>query len=112
MVSYEFYTDSYLGSAIPESAFSGVAARAGAALARMKRMYEVRSASETVEKLALCAMAEAVYAYDSRKPEVLQATMGEMSVRYSDPAAEKSSLFRALYGRACIYLDIYRGVAS
>lgn len=110
MVTYEFYKNSYLGSAIPESAFSGVAARAEAALAKMKRMYEVRSSGEALEHLAICAMAEAIYQQEDRKPEVLQAKMGEVSVRYSDPGTEKKNLSRELYRRACVYLDFYRGV--
>ncbi len=112
MVTYEFYQNSYLGSAIPENAFSGVAARAEAVLAKMKRIYEIRSSGEMAEKLALCAMAEAIYTYEDRKQEVLQATVGEMSVRYSDTTVEKKNLSRELYRRAAVYLDIYRGVAS
>ena len=112
MVTYEFYRDSYLGSAIPESAFSGVAARAGAALDKMKRIYDVRVSGEIAEGLAICAMAEAVYAYADRKQEVLQASMGEMSVRYTDPQREKKDVSRELYRRASMYLDIYRGGAS
>lgn len=112
MVTYEFYQNSYLGSAIPENAFSGVAARAEAVLSKMKRIFEVRSSGEMAEKLALCAMAEAIYSYEDRKQEVLQARMGEVSVKYSDPGKEKKILSRELYRRAAIYLDIYRGVAS
>jgi hypothetical protein len=112
VVTYAFYKDSYLGSAIPENAFSGVAARGAAALAKMKRIYEIRSGGEMAEKLAVCAMAEAIYQYEDRKQEVLQASMGEVSVRYTDPGVEKKNLSRELYRRACIYLDIYRGVAG
>ena len=112
MVTYAFYTDSYLGSAIPENAFSGVAARAEAALDKMKRIYEIRSGGEMAETLAICSMAEAIYRHMDRKQELLQAKMGEVSVRYSNPGYEKKNLARELYGRACVYLDIYRGVAS
>ena len=112
MVTYEFYKDSYLGSAIPENAFSGVAARAEAALAKIKRSDSLRAGGEIAEKLAICAMAEAIYQHMDRKQELLQAKMGEVSVRYSDPGYEKKNLSRELYSRACLYLDIYRGVAS
>ena len=112
MVDYDFYVNSYLGSAIPENAFSGVAARAEAALNKMKRIYEIRAGGEMAEKLAICAMAEAIYQHMDRKQELLQAKMGEVSVRYSDPGYEKKNLSRELYSRACVYLDIYRGVAS
>ena len=46
MVGFDFYTHEYLGSAIPEKAFSGVAARAEAVLARFKRIYRVESDGE------------------------------------------------------------------
>ena len=85
MVTYAFYKDSYLGSAIPESAFSGVAARAEAALTKMKRIYEIRAGGEMAEKLAVCSMAEAIYQYENRKREVLQASMGEVSSKLKCP---------------------------
>ncbi len=109
MVTFEFYKNSYLGSAIPESAFSGVAARAEAALAKMKRIYLVRNPGEISESLAVCAMAEEIYGNTQRGADVLQSTIGEVSVRYQE---KKESLSRALLRRASVYLDIYRGVGQ
>ncbi len=111
MVTYEFYTGSYLGSAIPESAFSGVAARAEEILRRMKKTYQVRSTGEISEKLALCAMAEALYAHRGRKSGVRSAKMGEVSFAYDSEESCRRGLSRELYNRASVYLDIYRGVS-
>ena len=108
MVTFDFYQNSYLGSAIPENAFSGVAAQATAALARLKRTFKVESQGDEAESLAVCAMAEAIYAQKDCAPGVTAATLGSVSVRYEDAAKELS---RELYRRAGIYLDIYRGVS-
>ncbi|MBQ3000387.1 MAG: hypothetical protein IJD63_01420 [Oscillospiraceae bacterium] len=108
MLDYDFYQYKYFGSAIPESAFSAVAARAEAALSKLKRTYRVVSPGEQSEKLALCAMADAIYAYDGQKPGVSQVRMGEVSLSYRD-GGEKA-LTRELVGKASVYLDLYRGV--
>lgn len=104
MVDYEFYVNCYLGSAIPEKAFSGLASQAEQYLQRLKGTYRVESSGEEAEKLALCAMAEELW--DSRKTPVASATVGSVSVRYEQ---DKASLRRELYRKASIYLDIYRG---
>lgn len=105
MIDYDFYVNSYLGSAIPERSFSGVAARAADALKAIRRRYQVRSTDEVSEKMALCAMAETLYAQSSRKAGVASATVGGVSVRYESSAG----LERQLLQQARIYLDIYRG---
>ena len=105
MVKYEFYVNQYLGSAIPEKAFSGVAAQAQQHLDRFKRIYRVDSSGEAAEGMAVCAMAETLWS--RRKEGTASASMGGVSVRY---AADKLPLNRALYQKASIYLDIYRGV--
>ena len=104
MVDYEFYVNTYLGSAIPETAFDGAAERAARALTRFKRLYQVNAAPDA-QKLALCAMAEEFYADSLRPRDVESTTMGNVSVRYA-----KRSLERKLYEQALSYLDIYRGV--
>ncbi len=109
MVDYDFYVNTYLGSAIPETAFSGAAERAARALTRFKRLYQV-TASGDGEKLALCAMAEEVYADACRPRDVESTTMGQVSVRYAQ--GEKRRLERRLYEQALLYLDIYRGVGA
>ena len=99
MVDYEFYVNDYLGSAIPEKAFSGVAAQARQWLQYFKNSYRVTSSGRDAEKLAMCAIAEALW--NHRK--------GELT---GHSAGEQKHLGRALYQAAAIYLDIYRGVTQ
>ena len=107
MVDYGFYKNDYLGSVIPEKAFSGVAAQAQRYLDRLKRIYRVESSGEDAEKLAVCAMAETLW--DNRNGGLFSASAGSASARY---AAGKTSLKRELFDKASIYLDIYRGVGQ
>ena len=108
MLSFDFYQNTYFGTAIPESAFSAMAARAEAALSKMKRIYRVESPGEQSEKLALCAMAETLYEHRERKMGLKQVKMGEMSLSYGDVST--GALSRALVAKASVYLDLYRGV--
>ena len=62
MADYAFYTDVYLGSAIPEKAFPGMALRAREVLNRFQRSYQVTVPGEDSLKMAICAMAESLYA--------------------------------------------------
>ncbi len=109
MVDYNFYCNEYLGTLIPQKAFREAERRAADALIALKGRYRVTSSGAESEKLALCAMAEAVYRA-KRRGAVSAATVGSVSVRY-DEGAEKD-LHRELYRCASIYLDIYRGVSA
>ena len=105
MVDYEFYVNQYLGSAIPETGFSGVAAQAQRYLDKLKRVYRLESSGEAAENMAVCAMAESLWS--RRNQGVASANVGNVSVRYH---TDKSALTRELYEKASIYLDIFRGV--
>ena len=105
MVDYDFYVNAYLGSAIPEKAFSGLAARALDHLQRLERCYTVGNAGAEARKMALCAMAEELYA-QSKRSGVTAATVGNVSVRYGG----EDSCRRLLYEKAAVYLDFCRGV--
>ena len=105
MVKYEFYVNQYLGSYIPEKAFSGVASQAEQVLARFKQAYRVESSGQQAESMAICAMAETLW--QNRNKGLTSANIGSVSVRYE---TDRNALRRALYDKACIYLDIYRGV--
>ena len=105
MVRYEFYVNQYLGSAIPEKAFSGVASQAEQALNRLKQTYRVESSGQQAEAMAICAMAESLW--QNRNKGLASANIGSVSVRYE---IDRNALRRELYEKACIYLDIYRGV--
>ena len=101
MVDSGFYTNDYLGSVIPEKAFSGVAAQAQRYLDKFKQVYRVASSGQQAESLAVCAMAESLW--DNRNSGLFSASAGGAS-------AGKTSLKRELFEKASIYLDIYRGV--
>lgn len=107
MVQYGFYTDQYQGFKIPEKDFAYAVQRAEDALERFKRIYRVTSTGPVSENMALCAMAEAVYAASKRAGGVTSATMGKVSVHYG----KTESLHRQLLSMAAIYLDIKRGVS-
>lgn len=106
MVDHAFYVDCYLGSAIPEKAFSGVAAQAHGYLDRFKGVYRVESSGVQAENMAVCAMAETLW--NRRNNGLTSASVGSVSVHY---AGDRPSLVRELYEKASIYLDIYRGVS-
>ena len=104
MIDYDFYVNSYLGSAIPEKAFSGVAARAAEALQHLRQQYQVQG-DEVSVKMALCAMAEVLYR--QKKDGVSSATVGNVSVRYENGIGLRSRLLQ----QARIYLEVYRGAS-
>ena len=101
MVDFEFYVNDYLGSAIPEKAFSGVAAQAQRWLKRFKLTYRVESSGVEAEKMAVCAMAETLW---QRRCEKLS------SVNTVRSTGSKTDIRRELYEKASIFLDIFRGV--
>lgn len=103
MVTYDFYVHTYMGQQIPENHFSRCMNQATAMLERLDSICDVRGGEDS-RSMALCAMAEAVYAHESRGG-VVASSVGQVSVRYN----QKENLNRELYHRACIYLDIYRG---
>lgn len=105
MVNYEFYVNQYLGSVIPEKAFSGVATRAEQVLKRFKQIYRVESSGQEAEAMAVCAMAETLW--QNRNRGLTSANIGSVSVQYE---TDRKALRRELFEKACIYLDIYRGV--
>ena len=107
MANYEFYVNQYLGSVIPEKAFSGMAAQAAQVLHRLKHTYRVESSGQSAEVMAICAMAETLW--QNRNQGLTSANMGSVSVQYE---TDRKALRRELYEKACIYLDIYRGVGE
>ena len=110
MADFAFYTDVYMGCAIPEKAFPGMALRAEEVLRRFQRIYRVTVPGEDSRKLALCAMAESLYAHGKRAGGMTAASVGEVSVRYEGGESAEKTLQRELYEKASIYLDITRGV--
>jgi len=112
MADFAFYTDIYLGSAIPEKAFPGMAQRARESLDRLQRIYQVTVPGEDSRKMAICAMAESIYAASKRRGGVTSASVGEVSVHYESGERAEKQLQRELYEKASIYLEISRGVRA
>ena len=106
MADFSFYTQEYLGADIPQNQFDRCMARAKEALAAMERRYTVTGGTAE-RKLALCAMAEAVYKLEKRRG-VVSAAAGSVSVRYGEQSPRQ--LWRELFEQAAIYLEISRGV--
>ena len=115
MVEHEFYILKYHGASIssPDEWYT-YESRAAAKLARYKRIYTVSAPDENAEAMAICAMADAFYGFDSvaNGGNIQSASIGSVSASYgSTPSIDISQKGQAkeLYRCACLYLDIYRG---
>jgi hypothetical protein len=116
MADYKFYTGTYLGNSIPEADFPRLAKRAEEQLSRYKRIYTVTAPGADSEDMALCAMADALYYFETAQNgtagPVASASIGSVSVSYGAAGAVDLSArgqVKELYRCACLYLDIYRG---
>jgi hypothetical protein len=78
----------------------------------MQRSYRVTADGTDSLNMAICAMAEALYAHSKRRSGVTAASVGEVSVRYEGAESSGKALQRELYEKASIYLDISRGVGA
>ena len=120
MVAYEFYKSTYLGNSIPEADFPRLSKRAGDQLNHYKRLYFVTAPDADSEDMAVCAMADALYYFESAQNgaagPISSASIGSVSTSYSSfsGAVDLSSAGQSkeLYRCACLYLDIYRGVGT
>ena len=115
------YIAAYHGTAITDLAFPGEWAyysnQAIAKLEYYKRIYTVVASDEKAEKLAVCAMADALFYFANAQngtANVSSASIGSVSVSYNapkavdlSPKAQEKELFRC----ASQYLEIYRGVS-
>lgn len=117
MVSFDFYHDTYQGTALTAEEWTLFGKRAGEQLARYKRIYTVTAPEESAEAMAVCAMADALAyfcaAQNGSGGSVASASIGSVSVSYGggqavdcSPKAQERELLRC----AQLYLDIYRGV--
>lgn len=86
---YEFYTASYLGEKIPQERFARFITRAARQLERYKSMFDVRPRAglQEPEACALCAMADAMYAFaeEDKRCRVVSASVGSVSETYAAP---------------------------
>lgn len=114
MADYGFYVAAYLGGSIPEADFPRLSKRAGEQLARYKRLYRVTSPDGDSEDMAVCAMADALYYFETAQNGgiVTSASIGSVSSGQKAPEVDISpkAQARELYRCACLYLDVYRGV--
>ena len=121
ITDYEFYTSRYNGGSIPYDNWPEYSNRAEAILYRYKRIYTVTVPQEEPdgEKLAVCAMAEALYNFDlianGEGGPVQSASIGSVSSSFGTSGADAVDVSPAgqakeLYRCASLYLDIYRGV--
>lgn len=116
-VEYQYYQIDYGGDSIPSDQFDRLQRRAAEQLARYKRIYTVTAPDADSERMAICAMADALYYYECAQNgiggPISSASIGSVSVSYGSasgsvdmsPAAQEREMYRA----ACLYLDIYRG---
>lgn len=113
MADYIFYTDTYIGEAIPEADFPRLSKRAGEQLSAYKRMYTVNAPEADSEDLAVCAMSDALYYFETVQNGglVTSSSIGSVSSSRKAPDMDVSPAAQAreLYRCACRYLDIYRG---
>ena len=109
MVDYDFYINSYLGSAIDEKNFPAAAARAAAVLEGYERHCRVQCPGPESRRMAICAMAEVIFQYGVDRL-VDSASIGRVTVRWGSRGSRE--LEQALLQKAGIYLDILRGVGQ
>lgn len=113
MADYVFYTATYLGNSIPESDFPAMAARAGEQLAKYDRVYQVQGSQEDRD-MAVCAMADVLYYYETAENGglVTSSSVGSVSSSVQFPALDFSRKAKSaeLYRCASRYLSIYRGL--
>lgn len=111
MADYVFYTDTYLGGSIPQEDFPRLAARAGEQLDRYRRLYRVEGGQDSEDK-AICAMADALYYYETAANTPQSSSIGSVSSSQGSVDISPKAQAKELYRCACLYLDIYRGCGS
>jgi hypothetical protein len=109
MADYAFYTGTYLGDSIPEEQFPRLSKRAGDQLSRYKQIYTVTARADHSEDLALCAMADAIYYFETASDGAASSSIGSVSSSRAAVDISAKAQSRELYRCACLYLDIYRG---
>ena len=113
MPDYTFYADYYNGNSIPSEDFSRIAKRASAQFDRYKRIYKV-GGDDVAQKMAICAMADALYYFETAANGgiVTGSAIGSVSTSVQVPSVDISekAQSRELYRCASLYVEIYRGV--
>ena len=114
---YDFYLNTYCGTAMEAEEFPYYIARAEDQLAQYARTYQV-TGDGNMRKMALCAMAEAIAYFDAAQNGqggLRYASVGTVSVSgkgiYSQVDISPAARDRELYRAACRYLTICRAIA-
>ena len=84
MTDYSFYADEYAGNSIPQCEWPTVQRDASAKVARYERIYTVTWLEPTGRDMAVCAIADAMYAFAQLQAEggaVQSASVGSVSER-------------------------------
>ena len=105
MVTYDFYKNVYMGSALSESAFAEAAARAEDYPCMLERTCRIVPYGADSRSMAVCGMAE-TWAVRQKRQQVKSASVGGVSVSYESQVPCQ----RAMLHSAKVYLDICRGV--
>lgn len=110
MADYAFYAGVYGGGSIPREEFPRLARRAGEQLGRYQRIYRVTAPTADSEDRAVCAMADALYYFETAANTPQSASIGSVSSSQGtavdiSPKAQARELYRC----ACRYLEVYRG---
>lgn len=113
MAEYDFYRRTYMGGSVPPEEFGRLSLRAEEQLARYERVCRVEGGPDA-RNLAVCAMADALYYFETAQNGgmTVSSSIGSVSASYQggsvdiSPKAQEKELYRC----ARQYLDIYRGV--
>lgn len=105
MISYDFYKNVYLGTAISEVAFPHAIARGEEWVAKLERTCQVEPYGPDSRAMAVCSVAETME-YHRKHQQIVQASIGGVTVRYEDDR----KLQRQLWRNVAVFLDIKRGV--
>ena len=110
MADYKFYTFTYMGGSIPADDFPRLEKRAAEQLARYKRVYRVRTPDVDSEDKAICAMADALYYFETAANTPQSSSIGSVSSSQGTAVdISPKAQAKELYNCATKYLDIYRG---
>lgn len=110
MADYAFYTSTYLGGSIPEADFPRLAKRAGEQLSKYKRLYIVTAPEANSEDMATCAMADALYYFETAQNTPQSSSIGSVSSNRGTVDTSQAAQAKEMFLCASLYLDIYRGV--
>ncbi len=110
MPDYLFYKGEYGGNSISDECFLRISKRAEAQLNRYRRIYTV-TGDDKAEKMAVCAMADALYFYENAENggTVISSSIGSVSSSKQEIDMSEKAQAAELYRCASLYLDIYRG---